>query len=302
MSDFRGKGMLQPQGGGPARRLPLLGGIGIIVIVVAILLFGAWYTVDQGMRGVILRNGAVIGVAEPGWGFKMPIIDRVVQLSVRTEKASYKDVQSYSKDIQAADLLLSVNYRIDAGRVAEIYSDLGPGYVDSILTPAVLNAVKIVFGRYIAVSIVGERGKLTADMVEAIRSAVLDRGIIVESVQLENVDFSSAYEQSIEARMQAEVEVARYQQNLAREKIEADIARTKALGAADAVRAAAQAEADAIRLRGDAEAAAIRARGDALKDNPNIIELTQAERWNGALPTTMVPEATLPFLSIPRSR
>jgi regulator of protease activity HflC (stomatin/prohibitin superfamily) len=181
------------------RRLPWLVGIAILAIAAVVLLFGSWYTIEQGKRGVILRNGATIGVAEPGWGFKLPIIDHVVELSVRTEKASYSDVQSYSKDIQAADLLLSVNYRIDPARVAEIYSDLGTGYVDSILTPAVLNAVKVVFGRYNAVSIVGERGKLSADMADAIREAVKDRGIVVESVQLENVDFSDAYEQSIEA-------------------------------------------------------------------------------------------------------
>jgi regulator of protease activity HflC (stomatin/prohibitin superfamily) len=31
--------------------------------------FGSWYTVDQTERGVLLRNGAIIGVAQPGLGF-----------------------------------------------------------------------------------------------------------------------------------------------------------------------------------------------------------------------------------------
>jgi len=48
----------------------------------------------------------------------------------------------------------------------------------------------------------------------------------------------------------------------------------------------------------DAEASAIRARGAALRDNPTLIELVQAERWNGILPTTMIPGSTVPFLNV----
>jgi hypothetical protein len=34
---------------------------------------------------------------------------------------------------------------------------------------------------------------------------------------------------------------------------------------------------------------AIKARADALASNANLIALTQAEKWNGQLPTTIVP-------------
>ncbi|MDV7397162.1 hypothetical protein RZS08_37525, partial [Arthrospira platensis SPKY1] len=60
----------------------------------------------------------------------------------------------------------------------------------------------------------------------------------------------------------------------------------------------AKAEADAVKLKGDAEAHAINARGKALRDNPNLVELVQAEKWNGALPTTMVPGQTVPFINV----
>ena len=70
------------------------------------------------------------------------------------------------------------------------------------------------------------------------------------------------------------------------------------LAQADAVKLQAEAEAEAIRLRGDAEAKSIKARGDALRDNPNLIFLTQAEKWNGQLPTTMLPNASVPMLNL----
>ena len=53
-------------------------------IVALIIILGSWYTVDQTERGVILRNGAVIGTAQPGLGFKVPLIDGVEKISVKT--------------------------------------------------------------------------------------------------------------------------------------------------------------------------------------------------------------------------
>jgi hypothetical protein len=72
----------------------------------------------------------------------------------------------------------------------------------------------------------------------------------------------------------------------------------RGFSAADATRAQAQADADAARLRGEAGADAIRAKGAALRDNPTLIALTSAERWNGILPTTMVPGGAVPFVNV----
>jgi len=51
-------------------------------------------------------------------------------------------------------------------------------------------------------------------------------------------------------------------------------------------------------VRGVAEGDAIKSRGEALKQNAQLIALTQAEKWNGVLPTTMVPGGTVPFLNL----
>ena len=48
-------------------------GVVVALIVVLIIAGGSWYTVDQTERGVLLRNGAVIGTAQPGLGFKVPL-------------------------------------------------------------------------------------------------------------------------------------------------------------------------------------------------------------------------------------
>ena len=277
-------------------------GIGTAVVAGLVgitIIGGSWYTVDQGERGVMLRNGAITGVSEPGLGFKLPIVDRVVDIDVRSRAELYENVLAYSRDQQTAGLTISVNYRVPADQVVSVYENFGgvEQLRSRVLDRQVMDETKNVFGRFNAATAIQDRSRLVAEVQDAIQTAV-SGPIIIESVQIENIDFSDAYENSIEQRMLAEVEVQRIQQNAEREKVQAEIAVIQAEAAAAARIEQATAEAEAIRLTGEAEASAIRDRGEALRDNPALIELVQAERWNGTLPTTMVPNSTVPFLNM----
>ena len=276
-----------------------IGGSVIAGIVALTILGGSWYTVDQGERGVLLRNGAITGVAEPGLGFKMPIFDGVVRISVQDRSRLYENVAAYSRDQQPAILALSVTYRMPEGEVTTIYERFGgeEGLVTRLIDRQLNEAVRTVFGRYNAVEAVQQRERMAMDIREAVQRSVQGPVTII-GVQLENIDFSDAYEASIEQRMLAEVEVQRIQQNAEREKVQAEIRVIQAQAEAEARVAQATAEAEAITLTGNAEAEAIRARGEALRDNPDLIGLVQAERWNGILPTTMIPGQTVPFLNV----
>src|SRR5437899_8618734 len=281
------------------------------IIVLAVIL-GSWYTIDQTERGVLLRTGAVIGTAQPGLGFKVPFIDAVEKISVKTITYSWDKMNSYSYDQQPADLKISVTLRASPDKVADLYAKFGglDTAVKQVVSPAVNQQVKIVFGRYTAVKAIQERGTLNSAIKDAITASLKDDPMImIESVQLENIEFSANYLHSIEQRMLAEVEVQKLQQNAEREKVQAQITVTQATAKANAVRAAALAAADALRLTGEAratnikltgeaEAAAIEARAKALGTNPNLVTRVQAERWNGALPTTMAPVSAVACVSV----
>jgi regulator of protease activity HflC (stomatin/prohibitin superfamily) len=268
-------------------------------IITLTVVFGSWYTIDQGERGVLLRNGALVGTAQPGLGFKTPWIEEVVKVSVQSRAQIYKEVPAYSKDQQSAVLSLSVNYRIPADKVTEVYSVYGgeDGLLSRLVDRRVNEDLKTVFGQFTAVAAIQERSRLNLEVASAIQSSVKGP-VIIDSVQIENIDFSDAYEASIEQRMLAEVEVQKLRQNAEREKVQAEITVTQAKANADAVRAKANAEAEAIRIKGDAEATSIKARGDALRENPGLVALTQAEKWNGQLPTTMLPGGSVPMLQL----
>lgn len=279
----------------------ILGGLTVTAIffLIVFALFGFWFTVDQGERGVKLRNGAIVSVEEPGLGFKLPIIEKVVDIDVRSRVAIYENILSYSRDQQTAGLTVTVNYRVPADQVLRVYEEYGSveALASRALDRQVLEEVKTAFGQFNAVTAIQDRARLNAEVQNRIQESVKGP-ILIESVQIENIDFSDAYEQSIEQRMLAEVEVQKVQQNAEREKVQAEIKVIQAQADAEARVAAAQADAEAIRLRGQAEAEAILARSEALNSNPALIELVKAERWDGVLPVTMVPGSTVPFLNV----
>jgi regulator of protease activity HflC (stomatin/prohibitin superfamily) len=279
----------------------VIGAVAFLIAVTAIL--GSWYTIDVRERGVILRNGAFVGIAQPGLGFKLPWLDSVVKMSLETYKLPFLKMSSYSRDQQEAKLDVSVILRTKADGVDDLYQQYGSlqGFVDRVVAPRVNQQTKIVFGRFNAETAIRERGRLNTEIEAAVVEHVgvgNDSPVVIESVQLENIDFSEAYEKSIEQRMLAEVEVQKLRQNAEREKVQAEIVVTQAKAKADAIRAEAQAQADAIKLRGNAEAQAIDARGKALASNPALVTLVQAERWNGVLPVTMVPGGGVPMLAL----
>jgi regulator of protease activity HflC (stomatin/prohibitin superfamily) len=262
--------------------------IAVAAVVGISVVGGSFYTIDEGQRGVILRTGKVVGTAEPGLGFKLPVVDRVVEMNVQTLAQVYEGVLAYSTDQQTASMKISVNFRVPVDQVETVYSEYGSidGMLQRLLDRQVPEEVKNAFGKFTAAIAIKERDRLSAEINAAIKKAVTGP-IIIESVQLENLDFSDAYENSVEQRMLAEVEVQKVLQNAEREKVQAAILVTKA-----------RAEADAAKLKGDAEAHAINARGKALRDNPGLVDLVAAEKWDGQLPTTMVPGSAVPFLNV----
>lgn len=278
-------------------------GISLLVFVVLILIctaFGSFYTIDQGERGIKLRYGAVIAVSEPGFHLKWPFVDDVKLISVRTETMHYQNMSAYSRDQQPAKIIASVTYRVPDSEVEKLYNQYQTvdAFVNRVINRQVPTQIENVFGQFNAITAVQDRARLIKELTDSVKASMKDDPIIIDSVQVENIIFSEAYEKSVESRMQAEVEVQTEKQKLDKEQINAQIVVARAKGVADSRLAEARAEAEATRIRGQAEADAIKARAAALAQNENLIELTKAERWDGKLPTTMLPNGAVPFLNM----
>ena len=272
----------------------------LLIAMIGVVVFGCIYTVDEGERAVVLRNGRLVEVAEPGLGFKWPLIDTAKSISIRNHSIKFGGVDAYTHDQQPAKLVVSASYHVPDSGVRALYSLYGSleNMEDRLISRQLPTQVENVFGQYTAISVVKDRVAFVKDLNDAVRAAIKDSPVIIDSVQVENIDFSAVYEKSIEDRMDAEVKIATRRQNLETEKVNAEITVTKAKAEADSRLAAAKADAEAVRLKGQAEAESIRARGEALRQNPQVVNLTTAQRWDGKLPDTMIPGGTVPFVEV----
>lgn len=269
------------------------------------IFFGSWYQVSEGYRGVLLQNGAIISEEpiQPGLNFKLPIVQDVDYIDVQAKKVVFEALSTGSADLQQATVRVSVNYRITEGDVIDVRRDYTTeaNLVDRALYPKVYESVKQVFSQYKAEDTIRKREELTTAIYDDLVKAVTGP-ILVESIQIEDIQLSAEFMANIEDKANQTLIV----QTLAQMEQQAIVrARTKVVEAqaeADAQLALAQGVAKGIEVRGAAEANAITARGQALKQNPDVVALVQAEKWNGVLPTTMVPNSTVPFIDVNPAR
>lgn len=197
-------------------------------------------------------------------------------------------------------MVVSVNYQVSPQDVETIYRQYGSedSAVSRVLNPRVYEQVKNVFGQYTAQRAIQERGKMNQDLTLALQDAVKGSGLQVLTVQVENIDYSDAYEAAVEAAARAKAQVEQAKSELARVEQEAQQKVKQAEAEAEAKKLQADADAYATQAAGKATADAIRERGAALRDNPQLVNLVAAERWDGKLPTSMIPDAAMPFVNL----
>lgn len=283
-----------------AKRIAGVAGMVVAVIVALNLLFGSFYTVEQGERGIHTRMGAIVDISEPGMHLKFPFIDAVKRFSIRTQTTKWmradgadSRMESYSNDQQPADISMVVNWspQTDERSIVSAYTKYGSvqGMQNALIVPSTQEGFKNIFGRYTSVTAIQKRAILNAEVAGEVLRLTKDYPIKIESVQVQDIAFSDAYEEAVEARMTAQVNVERKTQEKLTAQINADM---QVIGA--------EAEAKATKLQGDAEAGAIKAKADALAQNARLVEYTAAQRWDGKLPETMVPGGAVPMLNLAR--
>ncbi|WP_038927401.1 SPFH domain-containing protein, partial [Yersinia pestis] len=62
--------------------------------------------------GIITKWGKVVAVAEPGLGFKIPIITEVETISISNRSIKYDRLKAYSKDQQPAQMVVSIGFQV----------------------------------------------------------------------------------------------------------------------------------------------------------------------------------------------
>jgi len=164
-----------------------------------------------------------------------------------------------------------------------------------------LEITKGVFSKYTAENLVSYRQVLSDTIRDTLAEELTPYGINVISVSIENIDFTDAFTDAVEAKqvaaqkkLQAEIEQSQKtmeaQQQAEREKIAAQ-------AKADVAKINADADAYAVKIRAEAEAEANKLISESLTDA--LIRSNEIKAWDGKLPTFISGEGstTLPILN-----
>ncbi len=196
----------------------------------------SFYIVPAGSVGVVTRVGAVNRVVNPGMGVKIPFVEDVHQMSVRTQKDEV-EASAMSANLQVVTSTIAINYHLDGFYATQVYQNIGTSYADIIIAPALQNTFKSVTAKFTAEELITNREAVRLEAEKELTDRLAVYHVIVENFNIVNFDFSPEFQAAIEAKQVAQQAVETSKQRLAQAQIEAQTAVTQAQGQADAQKA-----------------------------------------------------------------
>lgn len=273
----------------------------VIVLAVIIVLTSCTASVPTGYTGIVTTFGRVEDITlEAGLHLKSPF-QKIINMDNREQKTPF-NTEAFSSDIQQVDVTGSINYAINKSTAMTLFKEVGTDYFNKLVSPRMLEITKGVFSKYTAENLVANRQHLSEQIRDNLSAELSPYGINVISVNIENIDFTDAFTDAVEAKqvaaqrkLQAEIEQAQMtmetQQAAERQRINAEAEAAVAKINADA-------DAYATKVRAEAEAEANKKIAESL--TPDLISFNEVKAWNGQLPTYVAGESstTLPILNM----
>ncbi len=232
----------------------------IVAACVALLLVVpmSFHTVEAGEIAVVKNLGKAEKVRTAGTYFDFWITKTYTTYDAKVQNLEVK-TQAYSKDAQTMDVAMTVQYQIDSSKAIEIANKYGSimvlaNRIESIAT----EKTKSTLSSYSAMNIIETRSTISPQVEEIIKNTVNDEYYVnIVAVVLTNIDFSDAFEKTVEDKMIAEQEKlkAEYEKETAivNAEKELEVAKLAAQAKIESAKADAQAQIEAAK----AEARAI---------------------------------------------
>jgi regulator of protease activity HflC (stomatin/prohibitin superfamily) len=265
----------------------------VVLIFILVIALSSFFIIDAGERAIVLTFGNPTGTTYgAGLHFKIPIIQNVVIMSVRTQtvmfdnkqglgnQSEYSSLFAGSSDLQDVQISTVVNYHINENDVLDIYKKYGDmnTYQKNIIEPIIRDAVKTISATYTAENLMKQRTQFSDDVAKLIAQRMSEKSAIFERVNIVNFQFSQSFTASIEKKVVAEQDALAQKNKLEQVKYEAEQKITQAT----------------------AEATSIKIQSEALKSNKDILALRWIERWNGITPTVVAGDNVGSFIDLGR--
>ena len=254
--------------------------VGLILVVVFAVIFlsSSFVVIPAGHTGVALTFGKVEdNVLQEGLHFKVPFVQKIVVVDNRIVKLDV-NTEAFSKDLQTITTVVAVNYHVGKESSQTVYKNVGMGFEEVLITPAVNEVLKAVTAKYTAVELVSSRAEVSMLLDDGLNEKLNSYGIFINELNIINWDFSEEYINAVEAKQVAE-------QNLIKTRTEQEQALVIANTEAQKRVIAAEAEANEIKVLAEANAESNRILTESISDL--LIRYQTVAKWDGKLPTVM---------------
>lgn len=253
----------------------LLGLSGLLII-----LFGCFTTIGANQVGIMynaFKGGIQNEVLGEGFKIKTPF-DKVYKISTEVQEFTFEEISVQTNDSQFVNAILQLQVRIDKERAFEYFKKYGGKKLDdikSILSNTTQKQLEQITTQYNIMEVLGEkRDEIVNRTLESIKNEFINDGILVERIILVDTDAGDTIETAIqnEASAKKEAETAKY------------------------LKEKAQLEGEAKVIEAQKEKEANDLKQTSLTDS--ILIEKMIEKWNGALPTTMLGDDILSVFNV----
>ena len=176
---------------------------------------------------------------------------------------------------------VTLNYQLNAGSVPEIYRSMRQDYENRVIQPYIQEAVKSTTADFDAEQLITQRPQVKEELQNLMTERLAPLGIVVVQLSITDFQFSSTFQESIEAKVKAVQQALEAENALKRVEFEAQQAITRA-----------EAEAKGLEL----QKAQITEQLLALRRIE--VQGRAVEKWNGVMPQVVTSGGPVPMLDV----
>jgi prohibitin 1 len=208
-------------------------GLVIAALVVVILLFNSVARVESGNVGVLTLFGRVTGEVLPEGIHLVSPFKTNNEMSIRTQEIK-ESASVPSSEGLVMNLDTSLIFHVDPAKASDVYQKIGPNYQAVLIEPNLRAAIREATASHSANALyTGEREMVAKQIFDQLAGLLGQRGFIVESILLRDIQLPATLKSSIEAKQQAEQEALAMSFRLQKETQEAQRKRIEAGGIRD---------------------------------------------------------------------
>ncbi len=176
--------------------------IGAIVALILLFLSNAIRIVREYERGVIFRLGRLVGAKGPGLFFIIPVIDKMVKMSLRTIVLDVPPQEVITKDNVTTSVNAVLFFRVvdPCASVVEVEDFL------EATRQIAMTTLRSILGGVELDQVLGEREKINLQLQEIIDEQTDPWGIKVKSVEIKDVKIPGDMQRAIARQAEAERE------------------------------------------------------------------------------------------------